>query len=279
MTELVCSNTPVEEVFLSDGRKVFVKREDLCCPEPGPGFSKMRGVVEHLANRPERTIGVLDTFHSKAGWAVAQAGAAIGKEVINFWPRYKTDPEGVWLPRHQQQVAQNFGAKLIALTAGRSAILYHRARRILKEQFPGSYLMPNALKLSESIEKNAEEVLHSKGSLFNHGSLLLPVSSGTIAAGVIRGYQNAGLLSSDLRVVLHLGYSRSRDAVVRYVRSASGVADAKFEVIDEGYHYADSVTRGDIPFPSNPFYDQKTWRWLTLQKDLPEPIVFWNIGR
>ena len=37
-------NTPIEKHC-----GIWVKREDLCCPPPGPPFSKVRGVVEHIA--------------------------------------------------------------------------------------------------------------------------------------------------------------------------------------------------------------------------------------
>ena len=60
---MLVNNTPVEQ-YKIDGRTIHVKREDLCCPYPGPSFSKMRGVVAHIENRPEQVIGGLDTFHS-----------------------------------------------------------------------------------------------------------------------------------------------------------------------------------------------------------------------
>jgi len=43
MESVVIDNTPWQTEMLG-GRIVRVKREDLCCPPPGPGFSKMRGV-------------------------------------------------------------------------------------------------------------------------------------------------------------------------------------------------------------------------------------------
>jgi len=62
---VIVSGTPVEQV----DERIWVKREDLCCPLPGPEFAKIRGVYSHIKNRPEDVIGVLDTYHSKAGWA------------------------------------------------------------------------------------------------------------------------------------------------------------------------------------------------------------------
>jgi hypothetical protein len=268
---------PVEHYFIQ-GNPILVKREDLCCPPPGPSFSKMRGVLPHIAARPEEVIGVLDTYHSKAGWAVAWTCSQLGKLCVNFWPRYKADPPG--LPRFQQQRAEAIGADLIALPAGRSAILYHQAKKELAARYPGAYMMPNALKLPESVAENAEEVLRT--DLPPAGTIVISISSGTVAAGVIRGLAAKGLLPA-YRIVLHMGYSRSREAVIAYIEQTSGVSFsdcAGVDLIDEGYGYADKAPRwANPPFPCNQYYDRKAWAWLELNhKDLPGPIVFWNIG-
>lgn len=272
---LLRNETPLE-THECNGVPVLVKREDLCCPPPGPSFSKMRGVVAHMEKRPEKVIGVLDTSHSKAGWAVAWAGSHLGKTVIDFWPRYKDDPLDVPLPREQQRRARDeFGAITVALKAGRSAILYHRARRFLREHYQDAYLMPNALKLSESVEETAEEVRRT--NLPDEGIMVVSISSGTIAAGVLKGLAS---LDKKYLVTLHMGYSRSKDAVMSYLQKMSGVDDlSHVTLIDEDYEYKDEV-RIRTPFPCNPFYDAKAWNWLlTAALDMPrKPIVFWNIG-
>ena len=158
---LVRPGTPVDRVRIN-GEVVLVKREDICSPFPGPQFSKIRGVVSHIAARPEQLIGVLDTYHSKAGWAVSYVCRALGKDCINFWPRFKADAFDHL--REQQQMSRQHGAVLIPLKAGRSAILYHQARRQLGEvlsKYNDRYLMPNALKLPETITETAAEVLRT----------------------------------------------------------------------------------------------------------------------
>jgi len=126
---MIVNNTPLETHELN-GVPILVKREDLCCPFPGPSFSKIRGVVAHIKNRPESVIGVLDTYHSKAGWAVAYVCRELGKQCVDFWPRFKADNyTGGPAPRFQQQQAAELGATLVDLQAGRSAILYHTARK------------------------------------------------------------------------------------------------------------------------------------------------------
>lgn len=263
----VVHNTPVEE---HDG--FWVKREDLSSPAPGPAFSKYRGVVEHIKNRNERVIGVLDTYHSKAGWAVAYACSQLGRECLNFWPRYKAEQTNVL--REAQQHSSDLGARLLALPAGRSSVLYHQARKLLAAH-PDSYLMPNALKLRESVEANAAEAFATNTARFR--TIILPVSSGTIAAGVIRGVIQKGERPN---FVIHMGYSRPVHMVSRYIRGHCGSGLGQLWFIDEEYEYKDRARPGpEAPFPSNPYYDLKSWRWMLRQRaEIEHPCLLWNIG-
>ncbi len=286
------TKTPIQPHSISSkATPILVKREDLCCPFPGPSFSKMRGVVEHIRAQDSEVIGVLDTFHSKAGWAVAWACKKLGKLCVNFWPRYKADPPK-GLPREQQRMAHEMGAVMVGIKAGRSAILFHTAKKYLKEHYTGiSYMMPNALKLPESIEETAKEV--GRTELPTDGSMVVSISSGTIAAGVILGMYRAGILDF-YDVFLHMGYSRSSDAVRIYLTKATGIDFERhgrnsipIRIVDEGYNYADAVEDCGAPFPINPHYDAKAWKWLTGEAEknpvdsavtFGAPVVFWNIG-
>jgi len=254
--------TPLEDY--ADEYGLFVKREDLSCPPPGPPFSKTRGVYARVASRPEESIGVLDTFHSQAGHAVARACQVLGKRCINFYPLYKTDDPK--RPRDPQKRSRALGAELRPLPAGRSCILYHAARKATEAE--GGYMMPNALKLTESVVETAREVPPG-----DWDRVIIPASSGTIAAGVIRGM--SGRVGT---FVIHLGYSRSLDEVRRYLRDASGVPDATVEVIDEGYAYKDVARPGDTPpWPCNAHYDLKAFRWW-LGNRAAGKTLFWNVG-
>ena len=279
---MIVNNTPLETYELN-GVPIMVKREDLCCPFPGPSFSKIRGVVAHIQNRPEPIIGVLDTFHSKAGWAVSYVCQQLGKRAINFWPRYKRDPrEG--LPRFQQQHAESLGALMMPLQAGRSAVLYHSAKKELRERWNleqgESYLMPNALKLPESVTENAAEAERTAQQLPPSGTLVISISSGTVASGVLLGFHRAGLLDK-YNVILHMGYSRSQDACLEYMEKSAGIPlRGRVRFVDEGYGYADAVSKEFRPcFPINPFYDAKAYWWLGKNiTRLKGPVVFWSIG-
>jgi hypothetical protein len=266
--------TPIEKVEGWD--RVWVKREDLSCPLPGPCFSKIRGVYARISQRDEELIGVLDTYHSKAGWAVAYICSVLGKKCINFYPHYKTD-DGQPL-REQQQRALDFEAELHPLPAGRSAILFHTAKRETRKL--GGYMMPNALKLTETVEECSAEVARTAG-LEEFTDIVISISSATIAAGVLKGLHEQGLHP---KVWLHMGYERSQDAVEKYMRGylPNGLPfDITF--INEKYGYKDQARSGDYnppPFPCNPYYDLKAWRWMDREGlgRMGERVLFWNIG-
>lgn len=282
----VISNTPWEPYQL-DGVEVWVKREDKCTPFPGPQFSKIRGVERHLDNliaeQGKVPIGVLDTLHSKAGWGVAWLCKDKGLPCYDFFPVYKHEwvMDG-FIPRENQISADRFGATLVPMEAGRSAILYHRAKKALAHMTNGQgHMMPNALKLPESIDATAEELRSYTPEGLCEGTWVISASSGTIAAGVLRGLTEvySSYNPTPLCLIIHLGYSRPRNAVLDYVYKAAGWAGkADICIVDEGYEYKDRV-EFDCPFPCNPYYDLKAWKWLsTHAHNLQEPVVFWNVG-
>lgn len=273
---MLTNGTPIERYKLN-GRIVYVKREDLSCPLPGPPFSKMRGVIEHIANRPEKVFGVLDTYHSKAGWAVAYACKKLRRKCINFYPVYKGDVADAI--REPQVQSKRLGAKLYALPAGRSFILYNRARTLLQQESAGAYLMPNALKLTESVEATTAEVRVSKTALRRIAptDVVVSVSSATIAAGVIAGLQSLDLKP---RIWLHEGYSREPGTILKYLASRLATVPKNIEIIDELYAYKDTAPASCVaPFPCNPWYDLKAWNWLgTTNEKFKGNVLFWNVG-
>ena len=262
-------NTPLEDYRKQYG--LWVKREDLACPPPGPPFSKTRGVYAHLKNRPEKLIGVLDTFHSQAGHGVARACQILGKRCWNFYPKYKADT-GL---RQPQMEARALGAKILPLPAGRSCILFHAARKRIEAE--GGYMMPNALKLDESVTETAKEVDWK----WNFDRVIIPASSGTIAAGVIKGFQQSIEDDDTPDFIVHLGYSRSEEATRRYLCDKSGLEVGELiEIVDEGYSYKDKAREGETPpWPCNEYYDLKSFRWwLRNRQNYSGQTLFWNIG-
>jgi 1-aminocyclopropane-1-carboxylate deaminase/D-cysteine desulfhydrase-like pyridoxal-dependent ACC family enzyme len=267
---LIKENTPIQ--MIQPG--LFVKREDLCIG--GPSFSKLRGVYAHLANRGEDVVGVLDTYHSKAGWGVSLLCEQMHKRAVVFYPVYKSDI----LIRGNQLAAKKHGAHLIGLTAGRSCILYHQAKNELQDQFPGAYMIPNALKLEESITETAKEVWTVPEKFLCNTTWVISISSGTIAAGVLKGlFQRS---AGRIEVIIHMGYTRSEDAVRMYFHNSCGFDPHEaysIRYIDQGYQYKDAV-KYPCPIPCNPFYDLKAWKWIQTSGILQQnkQILMWNIG-
>lgn len=269
--------TPVEDWRRHYG--LWVKREDRACPPPGPPFSKTRGVYEHVRKLDAGVVGVLDTYHSQAGHAVARACQVLGKKCLNFYPVYKAegsvDHHAV---REPQLRSAALGASLLPLPAGRSCILYHEAKRITLAA--DGYMMPNALKLAESVEETAKEV---DVRLFDLGVkyVLVPSSSGTIAAGVVRGYRDRIWADEQYMptFLVHLGYHRSHEEVRAYLQDKSGT-EVEPTIIDEGYAYKDVARPGPTPeWPCNAYYDLKAFRWWVREgRAVYGEALLWNIG-
>lgn len=267
-------NTPVE--FYPELQDLYVKREDQACQPPGPQFSKTRGVFAHVGQKVAEGVnvfGVLDTAHSQAGHAVAFASKILGVSCINFFPEFKGRPG----PKPPQERAADLGATLVGLPAGMSAVLFHQAKRIMKETAKGiTYMMPNALKLPETVTETAKEVA---GDCLDAEVVLLSVSSGTIAAGVIRGYLEQG--KSPL-YLLHLGYSRSHDQLLNYIDCYQSNKTAQIRLVDEGYDYKDRARKiHELSFPCNHWYDMKVVDWWLREGRTDYPtskVLLWNVG-
>jgi hypothetical protein len=262
------TNTPVEDHL--DTLGLLVKREDLCCP-PGPHFSKTRGVWAHLQKRPEALFGVLDTSHSQGGWAVAQASRLLGKKCQLFYPERKAERGKPLKP--QQLEAQGLGADVVPLQAGRSAVLYHQAKRAVTAA--GGYMVPNALKLPETVEETEAELLRTLGNWGARDTpdvLLISASSATIAAGLARVWQGP--------LVVHMGYSRSLPAVQKYLSEKAGIVRSQLNFVDEEYAYADAARAGGTPpWPCNAFYDLKAFRWWVREgRATWGRALMWNVG-
>lgn len=284
---MIKDNTPVEDYREKYG--LLVKREDLCCPPPGPSFSKTRGVFAHIAARPEKVIGVLDTHHSQGGHAVAAACRLLGKQCVNFFPIRKAD---IHKPlQSQQEASEILGAKLVPLQAGRSAILYHAARKMLPDVYgPDCYMMPNALKLPEMVYETAIEARRTYQSVYSDfgpiNNVIISISSGTIAAGVIEGLCEAAIVMIERlpHFILHQGYDRSSEAVFKYLASCTPLFNprrASITLINEGYSYGDRAVAGPDPkWPCNQFYDLKAFRWWLREGrgQYSGQTLFWNIG-
>lgn len=261
-------STPVKEYVLN-GVPIFVKREDLCCPKGSPRFAKIRGLEVHMvksaANYGVKTFGVLDSMHSKAGWGTAWLCKKMNLNCVLYYPKYKKPR-----PKSQSQIeAEKLGAVLHAIPAGRQSILWYQARKLFTDTYSHAEMLPNGLTLQECAEATYIECTKTEDEYFG-GTVIVSTSTGTIARGVAQFLKQ---FYPKTKLIIHMGYDRSE-------RTVSKIVDyTNMKIINEGFQYRDSV-KTDCPFPCNPYYDLKAWKWLSEQKSMPfrEPILFWNIG-
>lgn len=277
----VVNDTPIEH-YLVNGCKVHVKREDLSSPHPGPQFSKIRGLYAHMLKLKAAgwcSVGILDTIHSKAGWAVAYTANMLGMQAYVFFPVYKANI-GVDAMQEQHRMAAYLGAILIPMEAGAGYILAIRAKKLLEELTQGQgYMLPVGLKLREAVKANAKEALNvaCNSDLLRRGSCIVSASSGTIASGLWYAMLK---MNSQAKLYCHLGYDRPAESFLAYMGAMAGAIDSRIVIVNEHYAYKDKVDY-PAPFPCNPYYDLKAWKWLNTMPDfhsLERPILFWNIG-
>jgi 1-aminocyclopropane-1-carboxylate deaminase/D-cysteine desulfhydrase-like pyridoxal-dependent ACC family enzyme len=257
--------------------EIDVKREDLCVvQEPGdfeiPGLAKLRGADELLKSLKEKgieNIGVFDTRVSKAGWGVASLCNKLGLNCYCYFPLLKGN-----LVERQQGMANAWGAKLKKLKGGRTAILYHRAKKDI-EKLPNSYMLPLGLVCIETVQAVAKV----SQELPKYSTIVVCTGTGTIIAGILAGL-HAGNLP---KKVIGVSCGMSLKKQLKRICSLLGQMDElekqsllQLEMADRDYYQPDNI---ETPFPCHPYYDKKTWRWLLANKQLlDKPILFWNIG-
>jgi len=279
------SDTPVEE-YLIENRKVFVKREDQACFPPGPPFAKVRGlfpVLERLKKEGIKNVGYMDTSISMAGWGVSFFCRELGLHPVIFAPAYK---DGY---RNNQEFQikkwKEFGAEIIYIEKpNRMMINYYKARKTLASR-QNSYMLPLGLPFKETIDSVSDQViLHTPREVLG-GSVVVCVGSGTMTAGILRGCYMKSIKGDVYGILVS---RKDPNGMRKKIFSVGGFSDnpaifwgylpVNFSVIDYGYEYT-SKEECQCPFPCNPYYDRKAWKWfLDNINRLKDPILFWNIG-
>lgn len=110
--------------------------------------------------------------------------------------------------------------------------------------------------------------------------VLIAASSGTIAAGVVKGFTDEHHYQH--LFLIHQGYDRPRSAILKYMDKMIGDLDrpVEFELINEGYSYGDVAKPGPEPlWPCNVYYDLKAFRWWMREgRSQYGEALLWNIG-
>jgi len=267
--------TPVERYEVGE-KKVYVKREDLCCPFPGPNNAKARGVYSYMKMFAERGVekfGVLDTKISRSGWIVAWAGQELGVKVYDFYPVYKDD-SGL---RFAQKMAKAFGAELVGQRASMQWWRYYQAKAEMQKL--GGHMLPDMLRLETSVDEVAA-VVKSMNKRYLKGTVVISVGSGIMLAGLMKGLDEKGVYPDICAVLVTKGTKkRCEKTILQFVPVLSYMKIwSKLKLVDPGYEYLEQEVC-PTPFPCDLYYDRKAWKWLVSNIDkLKEPILFWNIG-
>lgn len=270
---MILNDTPVE-IYGVQGIPVCVKREDLCCPD-GPPFSKMRGIYQRLEKLKQQgieTIGYVETSISMAGWGLAWLGDKLGLKVIIYDPQYVTDQSVL---ENHRKMWKKYNAEIIPIKAGMACVNYNICKKKLKQDFGNdAILLPLGLPFSETVDATAKEFSKHQ----EYKSVVVNVGSGTICSGLVKGCVNKsvaiyGIMGRTGNVEKKKsGILKKSDRIGLYFN------DLKFNLIDPGYEYTQAEIF-PVPFPCNPYYDRKAWKWLNDYIDeLEQPILFWNIG-
>lgn len=278
---LIQNNTPVEQYFIGE-HPVFVKREDLGALSPAPPFSKCRGLEKHLLHLKEKgidTVGYAETAISMAGWAVACFAKNLGMKAIIFNPIFVN--ENIPILDYHRKKWKEFGAKVLDIKGGRAKINFYQGRNILHQMNPKAEMLPLGLRVPESIEETAREFTRTCLSN-NFKTVVVPVGSGTICAGILKSVKQQGL--GWLKVYGICTRKESQDKKKLIYQKADYLAGGLMgdpdilELPDVEWEYTDQA-KTSCPFPCHPYYDLKAWMWLKDNiKNLHKPVLFWNIG-
>lgn len=268
-------NTPIE-LYNHKLGQYWVKREDLSCPAPGPPFSKVRGLMKVLEKEKAagtKVIGYTETSISMAGIGVAWGCKCLGMKAVIFDPQYKKTPGLLKLHRREWKRS---GAVFEPVTATRHKINYYIGKRILREKYPDSVMLPLGLPFRETIEETVAEIEKSDVHKFN--TIVLCIGSGTICAGILLGFKSKKIIG----VMVTTGnIKRKREKILNKAGLYNdGFFGTKinFRIEDPGWQYTDRCTI-PIPFPCHPYYDAKAYLWMIQNlKQLSKPVLFWNIG-
>ena len=273
---MISTNTPIEQ-YAVQGRRVYVKREDLCVPDGWPPFSKMRGSWSYLTKlyrEGVRTVAYAGTSISMTSWGVAAAAAELGMKAIIFDPQLKKcTPEPL---QYYRQQWKKYGAEVLPIIAHKAKVVHYIARKVVVDKYPDATLLPIGMSLPESVVETGKEFVRTGDSW---GSIVINVSSGTICAGILSVLGR----NSEVDIFAVASEKHNTDNLMKSMLDKAGIVDScdmKLYIINgkRKYGYRNRETC-DCPFSCNTYYDRKAWRWLVDNiNQLSDPILFWNIG-
>ena len=280
---IITKNTPTEDM----GHGLYIKREDLACPAPGPPFAKIRGLYHTLLELEKKrapAVGYMDTTISMAGWGISYLCHALKLKIrpVIYWPSYKDGILRHNIQRHLE-VWQSFGASVHPIQASKLSIMRATAaQHLLKTYGTRAEMLPQGLPSNYTIEAVSEEVGYVPKKCLG-GSIVLCVGSGVMVAGVLHGLAVTGATPTIYGVLVA---PKNKQRMYQKIQDLAGFVDGsifnpmptKLNIIDAGYEYSTPIE--DITeFPCNDYYDKKAYIWMKQNfEKLKKPVLFWNIG-
>jgi tryptophan synthase beta subunit len=281
MRTSIIKGTPIEEYKIKK-KTIWVKREDLCCTQGGPPFSKIRGLYEALKRLRAsgiRVVGYVETPISMAGWAVAWAAELLEMKAVIFDPQYTgKPPETINIHRMKWK---RFSPDILPVKAGMTSVNQHVCTKTLLMNYNNAVMLPIGISFDESVNETMYEYRRTVSELgFHPDHIVVCVGSGTICAGILKGLTpHCGWLLGVM------AYKKNKKRKESLIWKKAGLFSkgllrkpVYFTLFGTKWKYTEkSVT--SCPFPCHPYYDLKTWQWLKENLGrLSGRILFWNIG-
>lgn len=262
------------EKYKYNGYEFFVIRDDLKFPFPSPNFSKIRGLkkyFEKLHNSGVKVVASQDTIISRVGWGVAYFAKMYDMKHYSFYPQGHYD--------FYRRMTEYFGSELIPLRGNRASIFKFQAEKYLAKIGVKNYhYIPVGLRLYESKTEHMNMVENM--DLLDGATLIVCVSSGTIASGILAGILKNNYSTNFVGVLVH-NFKKRYDKILNEAKQIVGVykkPKSSYNIVDYGFKY-NQKAKIYVPFPCDEFLDRKAFQFMIENINrLPEPVVFWNIG-
>jgi len=264
--------TPVDTL---DG--VLVKREDMAGIGYAPPVSKIRGIYSLLASLKETgidTVANMDTPVSISGVGISFVARKLGLQAVIYYPEYK---EGLKfdLARNKTLWEQNGATVVPIVKPNHMTINLSRAKKDLAERSDKAFMIPSGLPFNATVDHTSMQVANVPRDV---GTIVISCGSGTTTAGLLRGLKNAGLTPDVFAILAAPKVCLKMKAKILKLAGLTEDDGANLTVIDTGIQYIETPEVA-CPFPCNPYYDLKAWKWLQDNlSSLKGPVLMWNIG-
>ena len=261
-------DTPIERHEVNR-LPVMVKRDDLFAAPPAPALAKLRGammLLDKLHSRGVRLVGCWDTRISALGQGIAACCSSLpGMKVIVAFPKTK----GSGIPPAIAK-ASELGAEILPVIAGRITISFAAARQQVERR--GGVMLPFGLECPEAVSCVARAASTVPCEYTSGGTVVVSTGSGATLAGLVRG------LPGRPQKFVGVSSGRSIESIWRSLRRHGVERSEAIELVPAREAYSVRVDVG-CPFPSNPYYDRKAWRFLQENAGaFAQPLFFWNVG-